>query len=55
MITRQEFDRLLQEHDDAVMAAILRAERDRPKADYDEACTRVIRTADALWTAIETR
>lgn len=52
MITRKEFDRLMQEHDNAVMSAMLRHERDRPKAEYDEACARAVETADALWSAI---
>lgn len=52
MITREEFDRLLDEHADAVMSAMLRKERNRPKPDYDEACIRVVRTAEALWIAV---
>lgn len=52
MITHAQFDELLSAHDDAVMAAILRKERNRPKEEYDEACVRVVNTANALWAAI---
>lgn len=52
MLTREEFNELIRAHDNAVMSAMLRKERNRPKADYDEACILAVTTTEDIWNAI---
>lgn len=53
-MTYPEFQTLIDEFADQIMAATLRHERDRPEQEQLEAKIAAVKAKDALWDAIRT-